>query len=335
MTREDFIQNNTVLIQGPFNPTSFLRWESFLKYGKVLVSTWDIKPGTTVSLSGQDVFSNQIIKDEQAKGLRVVSRQIPDREAEHLQGIDKSSTFFWALNSIYNGLINIDTEYVIKVRSDEYYSNLTPLIERFIQNDNKIVCGNIFVRREIPYHFGDHLFVCKTKDLRKAIKGLLDSYNAKTDIKEWMKQKTGLYTNVAECILCLAILHAKRKQPTIWDDANIRQINPKDRKWIKYFLRHGSIVDINKLGKFTACWAHGFLRPNTDKGTSMQYNNRFINHHGVYDDKSYRKAMNSLEEEIKLQEKILREIRGEISPEKATSWEAHAIYEMKNEDNIA
>jgi len=234
-----FQDNFTVLIQGPYNSISLNNVENYKKYGKISISCWD---GLTREQKSK-------LNSVDANWLSMVP--LPDIDKSH--GVLKDSTFFYAVNSIYNALKGVDTRYVIKTRSDEYYRNLDCFIDEFMKDDDKIVCGNIFVKNDTPYHFGDHIFVCKTKDLLHAVESLVESYTTGKRLQHWMKQ--GL--NTAETILCYSILNQKQKI----SDATPREI----------FLQNVSIIDVNDADEFVCQWQHGH----------RTYKNHFHNHHGI------------------------------------------------------
>jgi hypothetical protein len=170
---------------------------------------------------------------------------------------------------MYNGLKHIDTEYVVKTRSDEFYEDLTPFIEKFLENEKNIVCGNIFARYDIPYHIGDHIFVCKTETILNAVTMLKNFYEQKIDESSgvpkiihcpcWAIQRD----SSAETILAKAILKAKKVK-----------IN---KDWKDIFVENFYIVDINLTKRFLACWQH----------EGKQYSNKFFNHHGVQSMEDY------------------------------------------------
>lgn len=247
----------TVLIQGPLDKISLYNLENYKNCGEVVISCWS------------DHFSISSVSSEEVKlyldslGLSYSFEKTPD--ITKTTGCNKESTFYYALNSMYNGLKLVKTEYVIKTRSDEYYKILKPFIDEFEKDDNKIVCGNIFVRRDVPWHFGDHIFICKTVDLLKAVENLINHYNNKSEpLEKYMIQKD---KNTAELILCLAILQQK--------NAKIDYLDYNDYK--DEFLNYISIVDINKAEEFVAQWKHG----------NKKYINLFTNHHDVRDSDDY------------------------------------------------
>ena len=247
----------TVLIQGPLDKISLCNLENYKNYGEVVISCWS------------DYFSKSWSSSEEAKlyldnlGLNYSFEKTPS--LSNVVGCDKESTFYYALNSIYNGLKLVKTDYVIKTRSDEYYKDLAPFIKEFEKNDDKIVCGNIFVRNDMPWHFGDHIFVCKTEHVLNAIENLLKHYNGECEqLEEYMTQGS---KNNAELILCVAMLQQK--------NADIDYINYTDYK--SKFLNYISVVNINDTTEFIAQWKHG----------NKKYINLFTNHHDVRDSDDY------------------------------------------------
>lgn len=79
--------------------------------------------------------------------------------------------------STLNGLLNIKTKFVLKVRSDEYYSCLEKVVEKF--DGKKMLCINIFFRRikkKYSYHISDHLFLAEVSLLSSVFK-MLKAYH--------------------------------------------------------------------------------------------------------------------------------------------------------------
>ena len=236
----------SVLIQVPASMSSLNNLENYLNYGDVVVSTWNGYEDDILEIIGQ--FEN----------CKLISEETPSRE--NIVGALKDSTFYYALKGMYYGLKHVETEYVIKTRSDEFYGNLGPFVEEFLKNDDKLVCGNIFVRSDVPYHFGDHVFICKTKDVLSAIDNLLKSYESQQELQSWMIQMG----STAENILCSSILKSKNIDTT------------QDYK--RVFLDNITIIDINLCKPFLAMWQHG----------KKVYDNTFVNHHGIYKQNDYK-----------------------------------------------
>lgn len=55
------------------------------------------------------------------------------------------------------------TKYVVKTRSDEFYSNLMPFVDAIMENPRKLVTNDVFFRNSsMPFHPSDHLMGGKT-----------------------------------------------------------------------------------------------------------------------------------------------------------------------------
>ena len=228
----------TVLIQGPLKePSASLdAIEGYKKYGEVIISTYT-----------SDLFHENFPR-EKLKGTKVVSIDLPEIPCQYLR--NQGTTFYYALRTMYNGVLQVTTPYLIKTRSDESWSDFSPFINEFKKQKKSLVCGNIFARAfsDFPYHIGDHIFVIKTIYLKKALEYLLSYYD-----KDQLPPSE--HNDIAERTLCLAIMRAM----------GVNQ----DRE---NFLRKVKIVDINKVGKFIARWSK----------KDITYENKFENHHDVY-----------------------------------------------------
>jgi hypothetical protein len=59
---------------------------------------------------------------------------------------------------------------VIKIRNDEFYSNLDPFFDTILRNPRKIVTSEVFFRRHdyFPFHPSDHLVGGRTEVMQKS-----------------------------------------------------------------------------------------------------------------------------------------------------------------------
>lgn len=89
-----------------------------------------------------------------------------------LKTLHNSQNIYLQATSVLAGLEAIDTPYVIKARSDEFFSRISLLLECF--HPEKLLTSNIFVRNVdyAKYHISDHLFVGQTSKLREAYRAL-------------------------------------------------------------------------------------------------------------------------------------------------------------------
>jgi len=145
------MNNFTLLIQGPIL-RNLITMCDMQKHMETVVSTW-IHPRV----------DNEVMLFYRTN-LRPIINEIPN-----LEGVYNEQNRYLQFVSTYAGLNEVDTEYVIKIRSDEYYSNLMPAIEKFLENPNKILTSNIFFRKTsyLRYHPSDHIIIAKTQLLRE------------------------------------------------------------------------------------------------------------------------------------------------------------------------
>lgn len=253
MSKEHF----TILIQGPINKNSLSNIKNYKKFGKVIVSYWDTDE-----------------KFEKDPEVLYLSNPLPDRSKA--TGILKDSTFYWAICSTYHGIIKSKTKYTIKVRSDEYYTDLSPIVEKIKEKKNTIVCGNIFVRNDFEYsfHFGDHIFGGATNVLKSAYKDMFDYQHAKKQIPDWAIQ--GKEGQCAEAVLGKAFLLNLNKEVPLLYNQMIEKYSDKTKIIDAcFFYDKFFVIDINKLGDYEVKWNS----PGRTWGTKN--GDKFINHHRI------------------------------------------------------
>jgi hypothetical protein len=120
---------------------------------KIVISRWD---------NG----SSQLVLPQ----AQFVTSPIPS--VERLNLLHNSQNIYLQVTTVLAGLEKVDTPYVIKVRSDEFFSNIKIMAATF--NPAKLLSANIFVRDVSykPYHISDHLFIGRTDRLRNAFSAL-------------------------------------------------------------------------------------------------------------------------------------------------------------------
>jgi len=148
----------TVLVQGPLNSISLDQLECYCKYGDIVISTW-----------GGDLSLLSCVSN-----VNITVRDLPTKK----QQTYKQPTAAFQFWSIYYGLQLVQTPFVIRTRSDEYYGNFDPLLDVFYNATHKITCGNIFFKTwgRASFHMGDHLFVGATGILREAYRRLCHEF---------------------------------------------------------------------------------------------------------------------------------------------------------------
>jgi hypothetical protein len=171
--------------------------------------------------------------------------------------------------STLSGLHAVSTKYAIKLRGDEWYSNLSLVEELVRDNDEKIHTSSAFFRKWdlCPMHPSDHLMASSTKNLTTMFSSCLISI-LKNDFYPNINQCVGvLHHNVPmtpECLLAKAYMDAKLKKKIYSKEEfkNFFDIVPMDqlryykitangigKTWYSNFNPHddGSIGSINSI----------------------------------------------------------------------------------------
>jgi len=221
----DYKDKFNILVQGPLGNASLEKLDYYSTLGNVVLSYWN---------------DREIPEKYKGKAWIEVGTSSPNIEAliqsGKLQDYWRGTNFYYALNSMYRGLQHCDKPFVVKVRSDEGYSDLSPLMDSLLEHPEKVFCGNIFHKNSYPggFHMGDHLFACKTEDLKAACKLAMSMYEP---------------PNPPEVILAKSLLTVKNQKVTV--EAYHEIINA---------------IDINEMGDYTAQWVHGHVTFNSIQG---------------------------------------------------------------------
>lgn len=136
------IEDLTIVIQGRYEEEQMKLWIENYSDWNVVVSTWI------------DCDLNL----DFPKNWKIIKSEYPKRFAD-MQNIDLQIT------STLNGLSEVNTKYAIKVRGDEFFSNLHLVYEKMLQVHPKVLVSSIFFRPLglYLYHISDH-FICSTTD---------------------------------------------------------------------------------------------------------------------------------------------------------------------------
>lgn len=189
--------DTTILIQGSLNVASLQMLKKYSSYGDILVSCWK---GDTLMLP-ENCVTKVITTDPNCPAIR--------------GRYDYANVFKQAL-STFNGLKKIGTRYTIKIRSDEYYTDLSNLIKVMKSDPHKLTTNNVFFREDsfLKYHPSDHVIASETTTLLNTFSHLLGLLSSVPNSKETLPAKSfgfGAISGrlVPEQLICLSFLKHK------------------------------------------------------------------------------------------------------------------------------
>jgi len=139
------MKNVTILLQGKIlQPTIDFYVENY-PTANVVISTW---------IGSELNFSNL------PHTYNIVLSKLPEDGGHQNMNYQILSTI--------NGLRFVETDYVIKIRGDEYYSNIEYIANEIVMNPKKIHCSPIFFRHWefMEYHISDHIIAGSLSNLR-------------------------------------------------------------------------------------------------------------------------------------------------------------------------
>lgn len=139
------MEDVTIIIQGKIDSGLLERWVLEYEQWNVIVSTW-----STENLGEVRIPKNWTLL------------QFPLTP----QFID-IMTLQWQLQSTMNAFQYVKTPFLIKVRGDEFYSNLYRFVKEIKIKSQQIICSDIFYRglEHNPFHISDHLIGGTTENV--------------------------------------------------------------------------------------------------------------------------------------------------------------------------
>lgn len=147
--------NLTIVIQGNLQQETLEFYKQNYYSYNVIISTWT--NNHTVQSIGE-IPENWII---------VKNRRPRDHGHQNI---------YLQIYSTLYGLEKVNTKYCIKMRADEYISNIDYIYKYILNNDNKLYTLPIWFRRwdHFAYHISDHLIAGSTDNLRLMFKTALN-----------------------------------------------------------------------------------------------------------------------------------------------------------------
>jgi hypothetical protein len=160
------MEDVTIIVQGRISQEAYDFWLENYKQYKVIISTW---------VDNQINFLN--IHDN----FRIILSQIP------LLSGDQNLNY--QLISTINALECVTTKYVIKIRGDEYWSNLENIVNTIKKNEDKIYTSSVFFRHWsfAEYHVSDHLMAGTKENMSLMFKETKHNFdNGKLNVSKWI-----------------------------------------------------------------------------------------------------------------------------------------------------
>jgi hypothetical protein len=243
----------SIIVQGPIykNSPCLDYIEHYQKFGKVYISCYKNNLKGIEQLD--ENFENLQIYGNPHDGEFIDQWFENDLEENFFY---HDSTFIWALYSMWSVLKHVKSLYTLKVRTDEGFEITDDFIDEFLEESNKVLCGNIFYKPEEQLHMGDHMFIGRTRILRNAVDNIFHMYSQKKTVDNRRgesysipKDPTLCETtkgNCAEAILARAICREINKEFVTYSKSEEQE----------FFLKNIKHYDINKFGRFVARWNH-------------------------------------------------------------------------------
>ena len=230
------IEDLTIIIQGRCEDETLKMWFENYSNHKVIISTWN---DYTIPF---DIPSNW-------KLVKVDGVDFDSAGNGHMQNLE------YQIVSTLNGLNLTETKYAIKVRGDEYWTEVDKIFH-LLKSDEKLLCSSMFFRPlncPYPFHIGDHI-ICGTVENMKIMLN---------------KTKENLILNLRnnntpESNLGMAYVQEKENYSIqkMFDICNTIS-------WDSYMKKWFDIFDVNLLKPYIAT--------QKDRGVRVHYRNNFTN----------------------------------------------------------
>lgn len=149
----------SVVIQGPIDDRTYEAIDCYQDYGQVILSTWS---------TGEDF--THLYKGSLSSSYDVVTSRYPQNMAK----IKNQGAIFYIALTTYNGSINANLPYTLKVRTDELYPNLNSMLENLIRYPEKIHTTDNGFWKHHPYCFSGHIFLAQTHIIQNSMRFILD-----------------------------------------------------------------------------------------------------------------------------------------------------------------
>ena len=176
----------TIVLQGPVYDSNFVtdnyNYYSSLGY-QVIVSTWESNGKWQEDRLPPNVLTH--IGKMQYQGVVISNKN-------NLLSLEQNTEVFTPVPSYYqslgilNGLSRLQkTSNVIKIRTDEYYSDLSILQSALDTDNQRFISSNTFARTYIeqPFHPSDHIFASSWSRLYNMAKTVINYFRLNKSVR--------------------------------------------------------------------------------------------------------------------------------------------------------
>jgi len=248
----------TFLIQGPLTSEISHAIPIYKRIGKVVVSCWNTDDSRLI----------QLAHDHKCK--LAINPMLEDNRY-NFQNVS------YHIDSTLAGLDQCGTDWVIKTRADEYFTNPQPVIDSMHNDPDKLTVVNFLFRKDLILHPSDHIMGGRTEDIVKMFEGAREfikdySRNERVTVDKINLNKDYTYRYLtAEMTFCINWL--KLKGVDIIDmikDKSVAEVEAICRTTMK---KHYSLVRASELGNFLFRF-----KSNTKSGgpTAFTYEEQFL-----------------------------------------------------------
>ena len=201
---EKVMEDCTIIIQGKIEQESYDFYKTKYHNCPVIISTW---ADTGIDFS------------ELPKNFKLLIAPLP------LESGDQNINY--QLVSTLNALDLVKTNYVIKMRGDEYWSYPENIYEAIKLEPNKLHCSSVFFRawQYCEYHMSDHIIAGTTENLITLFTTTKHNWNAgRLNVSKWKIDGTFtryIHTHAPEERLTKSYLEAKEPDRFEKEDGRI------------------------------------------------------------------------------------------------------------------
>ena len=173
----------TFVIQGMLHPNCISALPLYLMHGDVIISSWDACPGLlkdgAVNSKSRMIphyverFQNFYSPKVKNK-VKTILRKSKSRKQIEEEKIYNYNNAYYQFDSTLAGLSQVTTKYVVKLRCDEFYTFIDPVLDKIREPSSKpkLTTSNTWFRKseEFPWHPSDHIVAGKTDIMLNAFK---------------------------------------------------------------------------------------------------------------------------------------------------------------------